>query len=435
MKKSAVRFLKVGVLLACMHSTAVYADTDYYVELGKDTTKEEAASEWKALVSKHKSLLSRLQYFPKSVVESGVAVSTRIQAGPITNKAKAQKICAKLFTDDIPCFVIEGTDGAPPTQVMNLSQTADGKPASGSGGLPWLSSSDTIAPPVPVKETSALPWLNAPAENPNRQGQVQVAEAIRVPLTDDFNPNGNGKVVVKPLADIKPTFRKQFAENKQEAAPVSGSGWLTVDTFPNDDIALSYWQEVRGTLPKKSAQSLRVRVMKPLMAKQENKASLSIGPFASNNDAYAFCESIQARDRGLNCRFEGAAAAQGTTQIARSDAYANRRMAEVRKRPVENLGAISPAAGPNTKAGKQYWVQVLSASNQLDALHQWESMKSSNADLLDGMRSSVSPSAVNKNEFVVRVGPIVNNDDAIKFCTKLQGRGISCRVLLYSLGS
>jgi len=84
---------------------------------------------------------------------------------------------------------------------------------------------------------------------------------------------------------------------------------------------------------------------------------------------------------------------------------------------------------------KQYWVQVVSASNQLEALHQWETMKTSNSDLLNGMRSSVSTSATDKSAYVVRVGPIVNNDDAIKFCTKLQGRGIECRVLLYSVGS
>jgi len=433
-KNSISRLLGVVTLLVSMQASVGYADTQYYVELGKDSTKDEAVTEWKSLVSKHKSMLNKLQYYPKAVMQGGVAVSTRIQAGPITNKAKAQKICTKLFVDNIPCFVIEGTDGAPPTQIMNLSETAEAKPSK--GWLPWLtsSSSDEVQAPAPVKETSALPWLNAPAENPNRKGQVEVAEAIRVPLTDSFNPEGNGKVTVKALPDIKPTFRKQFAENNiasTAASEPTGSGWLTVDTFPNDDVALSYWQEVRGTLPKKDS-NLRVRVLKPLMSQQTNKASLSIGPFASNAEALAFCGTIQARERGLNCGFDGANASGGNIQVARADAYNNRRSAQARRRPVENgFGDIAPAAGPS----KQYWVQVLSASNQLDALHQWESMKASNSDLLNGMRSSVSPSAVNKDEFVVRVGPIVNNEDAIKFCTKLQGRGISCRVLLYSLGA
>ncbi len=424
MKNTTVKLLGVGLFCMAVQVAPCYADADFYVELGKDTTKEEAISEWKSLVSKHKSLLSKLQYYPKSVMQGGVAVSTRIQAGPINNKAKAQKICSKLFTDNIPCFVIEGIDNAPPTQVMNLSDHPD-KPA----GLPWLTaSSDDIQPPTPVKEASALPWLNQtpPA---NRQGQVQVAEAIRVPLTDNFNPEGNGKVTVKALPDIKPTFRKQLSEEKPAAGAASGAGWLTVDTFPNEDVATSFWEEVHSSLPKKTS-SLHVRVLKPLMVEKQAKASLSIGPFASNNEALAFCDTIQAKDRGLNCSYQGNA---GDTQLAQLvGSSGNRRSGEVRKQFAQNaFSNIAPAAGPS----KQYWVQVLSASNQMDALHQWDSMKTSNADLLKGMRSSVSPSATDKNEFVVRVGPIVNNDDAVKFCTKLQGRGIACRVLLYSIGS
>ena len=376
--------------MLAMQVAPSFADNSYYVELGKDMGKDEAAAQWQALVAKNKSLFSHLQYFPKSVIQSGSVTGTRIQAGPITNKNKAQKICAKLFTQNIPCFVIEGIGNAPPTETMNLAEKA-GKP----GLLPWLTA-DPINPPPPVQETSSLPWLQ---DNSKRQGRVQVAEAIRVPLTDDFNPEGNG------------------------------AGWLTVDTFPNEDVATSFWEETRATLPK-SEKTLHVRVMKPLMAEQQSTASLAIGPFADSTQAAAFCDSIQAKDRGLNCHYDGSPATE-KTQLAHGDAYNNRRMAEARKHLKENpLADISPAAG----SSKQYWVQVVSASNQLEALHEWETLKSSNADLLGKMRSSVSASATNHDIFVVRVGPIAGNDDAVQLCTKLQSRSIDCRVLLYSVG-
>ncbi len=425
-----------------MLAAPALADSDFYVEVGKDTTKEKAATDWKDLSAKYKGL-SKLKYFPKNVIQGGTTVGIRMQAGPIADKAKAQKICSKLFKDNVPCFVIEG-NGSAPTEVMNLSEKAETKIASGgtpsAGGsswLPWLNTSEVNQPPpppvqeapAPAKESSMLPWLNQKPDM--RKPQVQVAEAIRVPLTDNFDPNGSGKVTVNSLPDIKPTFRKQFAENNMAPAAGSvsgagvktGAGWLTLDTFANEDVATSFWEEAHSGLSKTDSKNLHVRVQKSLMS--QSKAALSVGPFASNTVALAFCDKIQARDRGLNCNFEGTVASD-----TRGNAYNNRRMADSRRRPSENpYGAISPAAGPS----KQYWVQVLSAQNQMEALRQWESMKSTNADVLNGMRSSVTTSPKTK-DYVVRVGPIANNDDAIKFCGKLQDRGIKCSVLLYYVG-
>lgn len=178
-------------------------------------------------------------------------------------------------------------------------------------------------------------------------------------------------------------------------------------------------------MPKGSA-NLHVRVMKPMMSQTQSTASLAVGPFADSAKASAFCDSIQARDRGLYCHYEGSAVGTQHAQLSHGEAYSNRRKAEARKHLQQNPQAAAPS--------KQYWVQVVSASNQMEALHQWEEMKANNSDLLNGMRSSVSPSATDHSVYVVRVGPVANNDDAIQFCTKLQARSIDCRVLLYSAG-
>ena len=385
--------LKACCLFLTMQAAPGFADSGYYIEVGQDTTQEEAAAQWKTLVERNKTLLGHLTYYPKAVFQAGVAVNTRIQAGPIPTKAKAQKICARLFTNAIPCFVIEGLDAAPASEMSNLSEQAEGKPPS----LPWL-----------AQEATNLPWLNS-----DRKGQVQVAEAIRVPLSE-----GNDAATIKPL---NPTFKVPSSDNQSNTKSATTPGWLTIDTFPNEDVALSFWEEVHSALPKNAAH-LHVRVMKPLMTQQQSTASLAVGPFTDSAEATAFCDSIQAKERGLACNYDGGASA---TKPTHGDGYNNRRIAEARKHFQQNP--------PADVLNKQYWVQVLSAPNQLEALHQWEEMKAGNSDLLNGMRSSVSTSA-DHNAYVVRVGPVATNDDAIAFCTKLQGRGIKCRVLLYSVG-
>lgn len=375
MKTPLIGLLSLSFALA---AAPCFAEGDFYVELGKDSaSKEQAQGDWQALVAKHQSLLGKLRFYPKSVISNGAAVATRIQAGPIASKARAQKICAKLFSDDMPCFVIEGNGEAPPSEVMTLSEK--------SASLPWL-----------AKAEAALPWLASKPDE--RQGKVQVAEAIRVPLSNRSADQGTISV-----SELKPTFRKPVAGNPPEAK--AGANWLTLDGFANEEVATSFWDEARSALPKKD-RSLHVRVMKPMMA--ASGASLGVGPFASGGDADAFCEKIQAKDRGLSCNYAG-----GETRVADNN----------------HLGSLAPAAGSR----RQYWVQVLSAPDQMGALRQWESMKAANADVLNGMRSSVS-AAADKHDFVVRVGPIAGNDDAVQFCSKLQGRGIDCRVLLYKVG-
>ncbi|MBY0406393.1 MAG: SPOR domain-containing protein, partial [Rickettsiales bacterium] len=111
---------------------------------------------------------------------------------------------------------------------------------------------------------------------------------------------------------------------------------------------------------------------------------------------------------------------------AHSSAYAERG----RKKPSENPAEakLAPAAGP----AKQYWVQVVSAGSQMQALKEWEQLKASNTEIVGNLRSSVS--SADKRNYVVRVGPIAENDQAIRICSQLQKRNVECRVLMYSRG-
>jgi len=279
------------------------AANEYFVEVGNDVKKEDAAKEWGALVASNKSLLSKLKLYPKDVLQDGQPVTTRMQAGPILSKAQALKICAKLFAKDVSCFVIEGVNYAPPTAMVHLNEHGT---LAANGSLPWLSGSSRVgAAPVikadegeidgsarevaqrevsePVKGLVALPWLEAKKveapmmyesmainEAPNKKAEVQVAEAIRVPLTQTVDLED--AIRVSALPELKPSFGiRQLRDESNEMGTVnSGAGWLDVGSFVNEEIASSLWEEVLSA-NRKQAKTLNIRVSHAAGASEKDK--------------------------------------------------------------------------------------------------------------------------------------------------------------------
>ncbi|MBY0408337.1 MAG: SPOR domain-containing protein, partial [Rickettsiales bacterium] len=328
-------------------STAFAAQDEYFVEVGDDVRKEDAEQTWGALVAKHK-MLAKLKLYPKDILQGEQQVTTRLQAGPITSKAQALKICTKLFKADVPCFVIEGVNDVPPAAMMHLNQK-NGVMAS-NGSLPWLSAkADVIAAPVVKGEDTAsdgsqrevaeakkedkesssffsLPWMDdedekeeAKAEKPAekssdrkvpqeqelaaKQAKVQVAEAIRVPLTQTNTLED--EIRVRALPELKPSFGiRQLRDESNEMGTLnSGAGWLNVGDFVNEEIASSMWEEVRSA-NRKQVKNVNMRMEKAAVDKSDTKTTLAVGPFANSAEAYKFCRSgLQANERGLRCSF------------------------------------------------------------------------------------------------------------------------------------
>lgn len=493
MRKSL--FLAVGLGAAMWANVAcAVSEQEYFVELGEELAKDEVEAKWEELRSKHKTQLGKLKLFPKDVIREGRSVGVRMQAGPIPLKTAASKICSKMFSVDVPCFVIEGVNDMPPMALMDLNDSGAKVPAAGISSradvaaapavkeeasffeLPWLKSEKKAQQPAadaaPVQEKPAqqesqrkrpteniqqaelskpepkLEPLLQEAEQPKRAAKVQVAEAIRVPLSDDSRLSPSGSILVNSLPELKPSAGAPAAryEGTQDAAQPeetgsedSGAGRLAVAGFLNDEVATSLWDEIRSAYPKKA---------KPLQASVEEQpgaanrqATLMVATFASSKQALDFCrEQIQAKERGLSCQFmpndSGVASNQTLTlNPARGDAYQARRAstsaaAVERRRPTQNPPSeLSPSAGV---PANQYWVQVATGASQMDALKKWDTVKADHAEVLGALRSSVSQSSTDKSTYVVRVGPIMNNDDAIRVCSQLQKRNVECRVLLYS---
>lgn len=424
MKHAAIAFIAFGFLAASYGIPAIAQEAEtYYLEIGGDFAQGDAEKTWDALVAKHKSLLSGLKMFPKAVMENGQVVNTRIQAGPVASKPKAQRICNRLFASNMPCFVIEGLNQAAIT-TSSLNAGAGQPTTFGSAPL--------------VKETAPLPWVMKTPEpaqdaSENKEADVHVAEAIRVPLSEDTVSQAppQQQVQIRTLPPIAPL--PQASNEKLDVEPdAGGAGWLSVASFPDEDIAVAFWEEVRAAAPVK-AKSLRVRILRPLMLGQKDTTSLNIGPFANSGDAYEFChEDIQARDRGLTCSFgskEPGIDLQAPGRYSphsRSEAYEMRRTELTRRRLAENPPLQQDEF-------RQYWVQIASAATQAEAMKMHDEIREKNGDLLEGTRSSISASAEEKR-FVVRVGPIQSNNTAVNLCGKLQERNVKCRVILFTGG-
>lgn len=396
-----------------------FAAEPYFIELGNDLSKDETQQQWDDLSARHK-VLKGLKLYPKAVYQGGTEVAARIQAGPIEGKNRAQKMCSRLFAEHIPCFVIEGIDNAPPTAMANFAEST-GNTRGDKVALPWLAEGYR-APAAP------------PAPEGNGKGDVEVAEAIRVPLSDEFVPP-TPAVTVKDIPAAQPVAAAAPAPVAETPAePLQeGPGWLQISSFLDDDAAGEFWQEVRLAAPDK-ATHLRVRTIRPL-ARGQGATSLNVGPFASNAEANEFCvHAVRAMNDTLQCRFQ----AEQAQEIARddalpirryihADAYAARRQMLARRVPVGNLAPVSPGVPK-----KIYWLQVLSAPSEMEALRSWEDIRTANSDLLQGTRSSVAASMTGTNRYVVRVGPIYNHQEAVTLCSNLHDRNVECRLMLYS---
>jgi hypothetical protein len=477
MKKLLLPFLAI-VFGAAMTAQSAFASDKFYVEIGGDVDEADAQKEWHALSKQHKALLGGLYYYPKDIYQDGKKTSTRIQAGPINGKTQAQKICKQLFAKKVPCFVIEDISQAPPSSVASLTEKAQERGRVIEVGeapkvLPWLAAE---APPIQEPEEGRSLWTrlvdNLPempempesandtvtAEKPpvsveikdveiaqpakpaksDKKADVAVAEAIRVPLTQEAQRNDDVPVAKASLGKRRaPAEQNTLVTRADRAGDVDKSGgntspgWLNVASFSNESQAAETWQKVRKVIPEKAA-GLRIRILKPLPGQAD--ATLNIGPFASQNDADTFCQNgVRAVNSGLLCNFsinEPTDAVAEPLRIVpeRNYAYAERREALLAERNARLVSAAGTPTKMNKRIEKAFWVEVLSAKSQIEALDAWEELRTAHSELFQGKRSSVSTSAANPGTYVVRVGPMAENAEATDLCKKLKERSIECGV-------
>jgi cell division septation protein DedD len=143
----------------------------------------------------------------------------------------------------------------------------------------------------PILESKDIP---ASSSSPVMSADVDVAEAIAVPLSNK--------------TDDRMDLSSNIGKTAGDVAVVSFSSWepgyLIIESFANETIANKFWGYVKVESPD-TAHSMRVKIQRPLLARNSGGVQLSIGLFESGSKAADFCNSmVPGFDTRLKCIYD-----------------------------------------------------------------------------------------------------------------------------------
>lgn len=426
--------LSAPIILASVIFTNAYASDNYYIEIGKPASLEEAHEQWNDLSKKYKSMLQKLTFYPKSVINEDGETSNIIQAGPISEKERAQKICNKFFAKGIQCFVLEGIENAPPKIAIGMTRASN--TAAENGGLlfPWQTGGNTA-------QVAAEP-------NPSNEANVDVAQAIPVPLTSDNNTlsendtSNNTEVKSQTIAppvevvgERKPAPKSMVKNFSPEEFAPEETGTLVIERFSDQDEASKFWNYTSNEFPD-MVHGLHVRIQRPTIDDDKGGVQFKAYPFRSGEAAAAFCnQTVNAFGMELECHYE-VSYEQTRTQtgiLQHSNGYLERRNS-LRRIPSEQYSLhrhedSTIAVQELPEATKSYWAQVAIADSEAEAQHRWDDIKKKNKKIVDGVESRLTSSSSSYARYSVRLGAFNSEDEANDLCDKLQAKGVDCLVV------
>ena len=422
MKKNLSIF---SLLLAIFVMTNAYAAESYYLEIGKPSSVEEVHEQWGDLSQKYKSMLGKLTFYPKSVIDEQGETNNIIQAGPITEKEKAQRICNRLFAKSIPCFVLEGVENAPPTMAIGMTRASNTASASGSFVFPWQGGE-----PAPQASSST-----------SHEAKVDVAQAIPVPLSDNKN-NEYKDIGSFDDSKTKPLLVTENAPQPKSLVKISQAefnseetGALVIETFSSESEANKFWNYVNNEFPN-MIDGLRIRVQRPLQMGSGDGIQVKVYPFATGDAAAAFCnQTVNGFGIALECHYE-VSNAQNRTQTGafqHTNGYMQRRSTFQRRVPSRQAELRTHRASIDIQelpeTGKSYWAQVAIADSKAEATHRWDDIKKRNPALVKGVAGSLTTSSSAYAKYSMRLGSFDSEEEANELCEKLQAKGVDCLVI------
>ncbi|MBN8532142.1 MAG: SPOR domain-containing protein [Alphaproteobacteria bacterium] len=263
------------------------------------------------------------------------------------------------------------------------------------------------APDYPVSQphdiapqATAAAVAEAPLQDGDGKGEVEVAEAIRVPLSQETQPVP-GKLVYRIMPSDPQRTRTQ---------------WLDIGAFASESQAIGYWNQLRSTYAKHIG-ALRVRVTRPFL--NPGRTSLRVGPLSSETDTASIC--TVATEQGLRCQVVtdlgvSSSGFRGGTRVSRDDIAQER--------------YYSGQAQSHTPMSQGlYWVQLGTFPSEGEAAHNWSSLQSAHSELLGRMQKHVSVprlSSSSRQTYRLRTGPFIQRFAAAELCDNLRRRAVSC---------
>ncbi len=83
------------------------AEPLFRIQVASVRNPDQAEAEWARISNRHSDLLGRLKGFYPQFTSSSGSTYTRVQGGPLVDKALAELLCSQLKARKVDCFVIE----------------------------------------------------------------------------------------------------------------------------------------------------------------------------------------------------------------------------------------------------------------------------------------------------------------------------------------
>jgi len=235
---------------------------------------------------------------------------------------------------------------------------------------------------------------------PKTVGRVNVAEAIRVPLSEDTGndqPASSHRTNAEPLFDIP-------------ASETDKMYWAQLNYFADEAAAHNFYEEFRNNYASLS-DGLRMRITRPYAyANKSGHVTLRMGTFAIS-DIRTVC--ALASQHNLHCVSVKDIASTTTATAA----------------------AYMPQGNAGTKSvieNSVYWVQLGTFDAPYEAWGKWQEVQKSHKKITTQANATVtSPpaSSAAKRLFRLRTGPYATEALANAFCNKLSRTGENCLVI------
>ncbi len=263
---------------------------------------------------------------------------------------------------------------------------------------------DSIKVMKKMEDAAKLPASIAWRERTKSGGsKVEVAEAIRVPVTEQPSLAGSAKE-----GTIVPD--KIFLPSASD----SGEGiWLEIGTFTSEQKASEYADNLRERLNR----PLRYRTITPLALK--GSVSVRIGVLESNEEAEKLCE--EARGDDYSCSLVNETTSSSLFGDAGNKEGYNRRRPEATK-PYE-------PANIYMKNRMLFWAHLGSYYSASEAEEKWKLLKSIHKTELGKLDKNIAAPKYGSNAkeiFRLRAGPFGSREQAEKLCEKLTKKFVGC---------
>lgn len=306
--------------------------------------------------------------------------------------------------------------------ITNHTPASNSRMVTGSGNRPthYLETPKTKAappvpapvPPVQVAAVPAPPREQSPGffsrlfgSSPPKvaaaqgvTGSVNVAEAVRVPLSTEAQP-------AQKIVPVLPATHPVAGAPSESTARTF---WAQVSYFRDEAQALTFYRQFSAAYPQ-YAQGLRIRITRPFAGiASAPRVSLRVGPFIGTQDVRSICGvATRWQARCTVVRDLGASAA------------------------LDGSTAPAPRAADTRPLSGSYFTQLGTYRSEQEAWDAWRELSETHKKVFSKARPSVvTPplSSATAGAFRLRAGPM-NLSNASTMCAKLQSGGLDCVVV------